>query len=66
MLVKRSECEAQVKGFSGARYKKFSIKNEADEFLNSTDDLYNKQLTNDQASSDVNTSMTKNKFQTIV
>jgi viroplasmin and RNaseH domain-containing protein len=59
MVLNRNECEAQVKGFSGARYKKFSTQNEADKFLNSKNDPCNKQVTNDQALSDENTSMTK-------
>ncbi len=36
--VIRGECEAQVKGYSGARYKKFSTKQDANEFINSTED----------------------------
>lgn len=30
----RGECEAQVKGFSNARYKKFNSEREATEFIN--------------------------------
>jgi hypothetical protein len=66
MVLNRNECEAQVKGFSGARYKKFSTQNEADEFLSSKNDPCNKQVTNDQALSDENTSMKKIEFQTMV
>jgi viroplasmin and RNaseH domain-containing protein len=62
MFLNRNECEAQVKGFSGARYKKFSTQNEADEFLNSKNDPCNKQVTNDQALSDENTSMKEKNF----
>jgi viroplasmin and RNaseH domain-containing protein len=41
-LLLRADCEAQVKGFSGARYKKFSTKNEAIEFINAVGDPYNR------------------------
>ena len=43
----RSDCEAQVKGFSGARYKKFSTKNEALEFISAAGDPYNKPTTSE-------------------
>lgn len=33
LLIIRLECEAQIKGFAGAKFKKFSTKEEADSFV---------------------------------
>ena len=32
-MSSRPECEAQIKGFAGAKFKKFSTKEEADSFV---------------------------------